>query len=108
MFTLAILSVLSSPLQRPDSSVLVTRLGSDTLVVERVVRTPRRIEAEVLMRVPRTQRTVYVADFSPAGDLVRLEAQTFDPRGAADPVGDNSTPEGRAENRRAVIILKVR
>ena len=84
MIAFALLAVLSA--QRPDSSVLVTRLGSDTLVVERVVRTPRRIEAEVLMRVPRTLRTVYVADFSPAGDLVRLEAQTFDPRGAADPV----------------------
>ena len=28
-------------------------------------------------------------------------------RGEADPVGDNTTREGRAKNRRAVIILKV-
>lgn len=32
---------------------------------------------------------------------------TTEGRGAADPVGDNATREGRAENRRAVIILKV-
>jgi outer membrane protein OmpA-like peptidoglycan-associated protein len=30
-----------------------------------------------------------------------------DARGEADPVGDNATAEGRAANRRAVIILKV-
>ncbi len=33
---------------------------------------------------------------------------TTEGRGSADPVGDNSTAAGRAENRRAVIILKVR
>ena len=30
-----------------------------------------------------------------------------DARGEADPVGDNATAAGRAQNRRAVIILKV-
>jgi outer membrane protein OmpA-like peptidoglycan-associated protein len=33
---------------------------------------------------------------------------TTEGRGDADPVGDNSTAEGRAQNRRAVIILKDR
>ncbi len=33
---------------------------------------------------------------------------TTEGRGSADPVGDNSTAAGRAQNRRAVIILKVR
>ena len=32
---------------------------------------------------------------------------TTEGRGSADPVGDNSTPEGRRQNRRAVVILKV-
>ncbi len=32
---------------------------------------------------------------------------TIEGRGSADPVGDNSTAEGRAENRRAVIILRI-
>ena len=104
--------------QRPDSAVFVTRLGADTLVVERVVRTPRRIEAEVLMRVPRTTRTLYVADFSPEGDLMRLEGLTFDPRVAADPVrretitrdGDTLrvviAATGAAERTRAVAADK--
>ncbi len=64
-----------------DSAVFVTRLGSDTLVVERVIRSPQRVEAEVAMRVPRTSRTVYVLQLSPAGMLERMEATTFDTTG---------------------------
>ena len=64
-----------------DSAVFVTRLGADTLVVERVVRSPRRVEAEVAMRVPRTSRTVYVLELSPSGMLERMEATTFDTTG---------------------------
>src|SRR5688572_4735114 len=47
----------------PDSGAFVTRLGSDTLVVERFVRTPRRVEADVVVRVPTTTRTRYVVEF---------------------------------------------
>src|SRR5688572_32573733 len=64
-----------------DSAVFVTRLGADTLVVERVVRSPQRVEAEVAMRVPRTSRTVYVLQLSPSGMLERMEATTFDTTG---------------------------
>jgi hypothetical protein len=64
-----------------DSAVFVTRLGADTLVVERVVRSPQRVEAEVAMRVPRTSRTVYVLELSPSGMLERMEATTFDTTG---------------------------
>jgi hypothetical protein len=64
-----------------DSAVFVTRLGADTLVVERVVRSPRRVDAEVAMRVPRTSRTVYVLELSPSGMLERMEATTFDTTG---------------------------
>lgn len=64
-----------------DSAVFVTRLGSDTLVVERVVRSPQRVEAEVAIRVPRTTRTVYVLQLSPSGMLERMEATTFDTTG---------------------------
>ena len=64
-----------------DSAVFVTPPGSDTLVVERVVRSPQRVEAEVAMRVPRTSRTVYVLQLSPSGMLERMEATTFDTTG---------------------------
>jgi len=61
-----------------DSAAFVTRLGADTLVIERVIRSPRRVEAEVAMRVPRTTRTVYVLELSPSGMLRRMDAATFD------------------------------
>ena len=61
-----------------DSAAFITRLGSDTLVVERVIRSARRVDAEVAMRVPRTTRTVYVLELSPSGMLERMDATTFD------------------------------
>ena len=61
-----------------DSAAFVTRLGADTLVIERVIRSPRRVEAEVAMRVPRTTRTVYVLELSPSGMLRRMDVATFD------------------------------
>lgn len=58
---------------KPDSASFVTRLGTDTLVVERFVRAPGRLEAEVVMRAPATNRVRYILEVSPAGDLTRLE-----------------------------------
>ena len=67
----------------PDSGAFVTRLGSDTLVVERFVRTPRRLEADVVLRVPTTMHTRYVLELAPDGALERLESTTTDPRAGA-------------------------
>ena len=69
----------------PDSASLVTRLGADTLVVERFVRGANRIDAEVVLHVPRTTVTRYVLELTPAGELARLEALTTEP-GQAFPV----------------------
>ena len=62
-----------------DSAVFVTRLGSDTLVVERMVRTGNRVEAEVLMRTPSTTRDRWVMELSPSGQMQRLERTPLDP-----------------------------
>jgi len=70
----------------PDSASFVTRLGADTLVIERFVREARRVDAEVLLRVPRTTRTWYSLELSPGGDLARLDARIAAPRGAGPPV----------------------
>src|ERR687896_518035 len=84
-----------------DSAVFVTRLGSDTLVVERVIRSPQRVEAEVAMRVPRTSRTVYVLQLSPSGMLERMEATTF------DTTGSGGTPARREIITRAGDSLRI-
>src|SRR5688572_13544354 len=62
-----------------DSAVFVTRLGVDTMAVERVVYGRRQVEADVLLRVPATTRTRYVLDRSDAGELTRMEAITQHP-----------------------------
>lgn len=61
-----------------DSAVLVTRLGADTLVIERIVRRPGRVDVDVLSRVPRTMHTVYWMELTPAGELARYYAETHD------------------------------
>lgn len=63
-----------------DSAVFVTRLGSDTLVIERMVRTPARVETEVLMRTPVTSRTRWVMELDAAGAMTRLQSIPLDVR----------------------------
>lgn len=67
-----------------DSAVLVTRLGVDTLALERFVRTPRRVEAQVVLRTPRTSITRYVMMLDEQGNMTRLESSTRDPLAPAD------------------------
>ena len=61
-----------------DSAAFVTRLGNDTLVVEQFTRSRdsrgERVEAKVLLRVPRTTLTEYVLELTPTGELTRLQA----------------------------------
>ena len=98
----------------PDSGGYVTRLGTDTLAIERFVRTPQRVQAEVLLRIPTTTRTTYVMELAPDGTMRRLESQTFDPgQPGTEPVraqvierrGDSlrvETKAGRGEGVRTV------
>ncbi len=72
-----------------DSASFVTRLGNDTLAVERFRRSGRTVEADVVLRVPRTTQTRYVLELSPTGDLVRLESMTAGRRDVTTRVGDS-------------------
>jgi hypothetical protein len=62
--------------QRPDSATFVTRLGADTLVVERVVRSLSSVRAEVLLRTPGTTHTVTTMTLGPDGMARRWESIT--------------------------------
>jgi hypothetical protein len=73
----------------PDSAAFVTRLGADTLVVERFVRSASHITADVLLRVPRTTRSRYTLELTAAGDLARLETVTAARREVVTRVGDS-------------------
>lgn len=63
--------------QMPDSAAFVTLLGADTLAVERFVWTPGRIEAETVLRSPRTRVGRYVLETDPHGELVRYEGRLW-------------------------------
>lgn len=67
----------------PDSTALVTRLGKDTLAVEHIVRTRNIIEADVLLRTPRTTRTRYRMELTNDGHAQRWASTEVDPRTGA-------------------------
>lgn len=74
IFAIALVASTAGAQQRPDSATFVTRLGADTLVVERLVRTPTSVRAEVVLRVPRTTRTVTTLTLGPDGMARRWES----------------------------------
>ena len=68
----------------PNNAAFVTRLGTDTVVVEQFVRTPTRMEADVVTRVPRTTVRHYVFEMDETGAMQRFEATVHNPNAAAD------------------------
>jgi len=81
----AALAVPPAPAQsRAATGAFVTRLGIDTITVERYNRTAARLEGEVLGRSPRTSLRRYVADFSSTGSLARIQVTWHRVGAAAD------------------------
>jgi hypothetical protein len=80
---------LHAQITRPDSGAFVTRLGADTLALERFVRTARSVEADVVLRVPRTVRTHYRLALTPGGELSRMESTSPDRREVITRIGDS-------------------
>jgi membrane dipeptidase len=66
----------------PGAGAFVTRLGRDTLALERFRYGPSSFEADVVLRSPRTVLTRYRADLDPRGHVTTLTATAFDPSGA--------------------------
>ena len=64
---------------RADTSSLTARLGVDTIAVERIIRTPSSIEAELVTRSPRTTLQRHTAAFDAAGQLITLSVTLLDP-----------------------------
>jgi len=62
-----------------DQAAFVTRLGNDTVAVERFTRTPEGMRAEVVVRVPRTSLRVYDVRFDETGKPTSMTVETYDP-----------------------------
>jgi hypothetical protein len=65
-------------------AAFITRLGDDTLAVERFARTPGGMEAEVVLRTPQTTVTRYRLDLDDAGALKYFEAVASAPGAPSD------------------------
>ena len=60
-------------------ALLATRLGSDTLAIERVRRLPDGVEATVVLRSPSTTLTKYRLRSTPTGQPTELQVDRLDP-----------------------------
>jgi len=56
-----------------QSGAFVTRIGRDTLAVERYQRTANRLDGELVIRAPRTQHRIYAATLGPNGAVQRFD-----------------------------------
>ncbi len=63
---------LAAPLAA-QSGAFVTRIGRDTLAVERYQRTANRLDGELVIRAPRTQHRIYTATLGPTGAVQRFD-----------------------------------
>src|SRR5687768_16393327 len=71
--------------QQPETAALVTVLGTDTLAVEQWTRTGNRIEAEAVIRSPRTVLRRFTLELSPSGALRSWDDATLDAANPAAP-----------------------
>ena len=78
-----ILTAGSLAAQSPSPAYIVTRLGVDTVAIERYIRSNGKLEGDLVLRYPRTRTFHYVADLGPRGEVNSLTATVQRP--GADP-----------------------
>ncbi len=66
-----------------ETRYIVTRLGTDTVAIERFTRSPGKLEGDVVLRNPRVQTYHYTADLDPRGRLKNFQVAAR--RADADP-----------------------
>ena len=85
----AVMFLAAGPLaaQAPTTAYIVTRLGVDTVAIERYARSPSKLEGDVVVRNPRVQTFHYVADLGARGQLrnFHLTARRADAEPSAPP-----------------------
>ncbi len=55
--------------QAPATAYIVTRLGSDTVAIERYTRSKDKLQGDLVLRYPRVRTIHYVADLGPRGEI---------------------------------------
>src|SRR5205814_9186963 len=69
--SLALLLLVPAPLaaQSPSTAYIVTRLGVDTVAIERYTRSANKLEGDLVLRHPRVRTLHYVADLGANGEI---------------------------------------
>jgi len=84
MSTLGLVSLIAGPFStQTGPAYIVTRLGVDTVAIERYTRSNGKLEGDLVMRYPRTRTYHYVADLGPRGEIKSLTTVVHRP--GADP-----------------------
>jgi hypothetical protein len=81
---LLVLAAGSLAAQSPAPAYIVTRLGVDTVAIERYTRSNSKVEGDLVLRYPRTRTFHYIAELGPRGAVKTLTTTVRRP--GADPV----------------------
>jgi len=65
--------------QAPAPAYIVTRLGVDTVAIERYTRSNDKLEGDLVLRYPRVRTIHYVADLGPRGEIKSMTASARRP-----------------------------
>ncbi|MFL5524695.1 MAG: DUF2911 domain-containing protein [Gemmatimonadaceae bacterium] len=90
--------------QTAEPAYIVTRLGNDTVAVERFTRSTSKLEGDLLLKYPRVRVMHYIADLGPGGEIKSLATTVR--RAGADP---SATPAMQIVTRFAdsVAVIEV-
>ncbi|HEY4733828.1 MAG TPA: DUF2911 domain-containing protein [Gemmatimonadaceae bacterium] len=90
--------------QTAEPAYIVTRLGNDTVAVERFTRSTSKLEGDLLLKYPRVRVMHYIADLGPRGEIKSLATTVR--RAGADP---SATPAMQIVTRFAdsVAVIEV-
>ncbi len=101
---LAFLAAIPLGAQTAEPAYIVTRLGNDTVAVERFTRSTSKLEGDLLLKYPRVRVMHYIADLGPGGEIKSLATTVR--RAGADA---NATPAMQIVTRFAdsVAVIEV-
>lgn len=84
LFSVPLLTACGAAGSGVETAAFVTRLGDDTVAVERFTRSPSGMRAEVVLRSPRTTLRVYDVAFDDTGRPTAMTVETYDPAAGLD------------------------
>src|SRR5437762_3372511 len=83
--SVALVLIAAAPVAAQTPAYIVTRLGVDTVAIERYARSGNKLEGDLVLRHPRIRTIHYVADLGPQGEIRSLTTTVRRP--STDPNG---------------------